>query len=83
MSEVINLDIVDENAILKIESLKKGFELGSLNLTIQLDLINQFSVFLILLNLNITMTFEFMFLKKSHLIKFNIVFIIIKGNGFT
>ena len=34
MSEVINLDIVDENAILKIESLKKGFDLGSVNLTI-------------------------------------------------
>ena len=40
MSEVINLDIVDENAILKIESLKKGFELGSLNLTIYLDRIH-------------------------------------------
>ena len=40
MNEVINLDIVDENAILRIESLKKGFELGSLNLTVYLDLIN-------------------------------------------
>lgn len=39
MSEVINLDIVDENAILKIV-LKKDFELGSLNLTIYLDLIS-------------------------------------------
>ena len=40
MSEVINVDIVDKMLFWKIESLKKGFELGSLNLTIYLDLIH-------------------------------------------